>query len=81
MFPNPHFSLYYQVPDNSAFEAEPTKVSGIKAYIHEVSEFLCVACFNNYKDYWDRVHLYDMLMPPIKKQCNTLRSEYEFNKF
>jgi hypothetical protein len=51
VFPNPHFSLYYQVPDNSAFEAEPTKVSGIKAYIHEVSEFLCVAWFNNYKDY------------------------------
>jgi len=33
VFPNPHFSPYYQVPDNSAFEAEPTKVSGIKVSI------------------------------------------------
>ena len=33
VFPSPHFSLYCQVPDNSAFEAEPTKVSGIKVSI------------------------------------------------
>jgi len=33
VFPNPHFSLHYQVPDNSTFEAEPTKVSDIKVAI------------------------------------------------